>query len=89
MAASKCACGHGQFEMKANSPQDSTFKVMFIQCGSCGLVVGTTDYVAVGATVAEIHSSLGGAHEKLDKLGSRISVIEHELTRIRSSGRLA
>ena len=79
MAASKCACGHGLFEMKENSPQGSTFKVLFIQCGSCGLVVGTTDYIAVGPTVAGLQSKLVAAHEKLDKLANRIGALERFL----------
>ena len=45
MAISTCPkCDSHYFEMKEAEPNGSKYKIMFIQCSSCGAVVGTTDY---------------------------------------------
>ena len=49
MARSTCPkCENTTFEMVENSPRNSQFKVMFIQCASCGAVIGVADYYNIG-----------------------------------------
>ena len=60
MAYSTCPkCTNSRFEIVENEPTGSNFKLMFVQCNSCGAVVGVTDYYNVGALLQEIKKHLG------------------------------
>ncbi len=60
MAQSTCVkCGHHSFEMREQSPSGSNFKFLFIQCTSCGGVVGVVDYYNIGATLYGLAKKLG------------------------------
>ena len=60
MAMSTCVkCGSHSFEMRENEPRDSNYKIMFIQCTSCGSVVGVMDYYNIGNLVKSIANKLG------------------------------
>ncbi|CAH1053998.1 hypothetical protein [Paenibacillus pseudetheri] len=59
MAQSKClGCGGTRFEMVENSPTGSQYKLMFVQCASCGGVVGVMDYYNVGQQNEKIKEGL-------------------------------
>ena len=45
--------------MKEASPKGAQYKVSFIQCASCGAVVGTTDYYNVPFLLEKIAKKLG------------------------------
>ena len=50
MAVSKCVkCDGMFFELKEVTPRDSEFKLNFVQCATCGAVVGVLEYNNVGA----------------------------------------
>lgn len=60
MAMSSCPkCQNHSFELKANEPQGSKFKIMFIQCTSCGTVVGVTDFYNIPSLLEKIATKLG------------------------------
>lgn len=60
MATSSCPkCGNHSFELKENFPDGSKFKVNFIQCRSCGTVVGLTDYYNVPSLLEKIAEKIG------------------------------
>ena len=60
MAKSSCVkCGSGNFELQEHAPKGSNFKLMFIQCASCGGVVGVMDYFNIGHYVKQIAEKLG------------------------------
>jgi hypothetical protein len=60
MANSSCPkCGQHIFEAKECTPQHSNFKVQFIQCASCGTVVGTMDYWSISNLIIELAKKLG------------------------------
>jgi hypothetical protein len=60
MAISTCTkCGGHLFEIRENEPRGSRFKLMFVQCSSCGGVVGVIDYYNIGAEIQEIKKKLG------------------------------
>jgi hypothetical protein len=62
MAMSTCVkCGGHYFEVKENSPNGSSFKLMFIQCSSCGGVVGVQEFYNTGALVQRLAKKLGVA----------------------------
>jgi len=60
MAMSTCIkCGSSSFEMKENEPRHSAWKYMFIQCSSCGGVVGVVEYLNLGSVLQKIAKRLG------------------------------
>ncbi len=60
MAVSKCPkCDSTRFETKINAPTGSNFKVQFIQCASCGSVVGVTNYHNTAKLLERIGNKLG------------------------------
>lgn len=62
MARSTCPkCDSHNFELVENCPSESNFKFMFVQCVSCGAVVGVMDYYNIGAKLKTIEA-------KIDKL---------------------
>ncbi len=60
MALSTCPkCGGHSFEMVENTPSRSSYKIMFIQCASCGAVVGTQEYFNIGSLIYKLAKALG------------------------------
>ncbi len=59
MATSKCPqCSSTSFEAVEHTPKNSNFKLQFIQCSSCGSVVGVMDYWNIGASLEKIAKKL-------------------------------
>ncbi len=70
MATSACPkCGGTFFEVKLNSPRDSNYQLLFVQCSSCGSVVGVMDAYNIGAQTDMIK-------ERLDDLERQIRQIK-------------
>ena len=60
MATSSCIkCGSYSFELKEATPKGSGFKMYFIQCSSCGGVVGVTPFHNTSALFDRLASKLG------------------------------
>lgn len=60
MATSSCPkCTSKCFEIKEAEPQNSRYKVLFVQCSSCGAVVGVLDYHNVPNLLEIIAAKLG------------------------------
>jgi predicted nucleic-acid-binding Zn-ribbon protein len=60
MALSTCVkCGGSSFEISHVSPTGSNFKLMFIQCSSCGGVVGVMDFYNIGQSLHDLAKKLG------------------------------
>jgi hypothetical protein len=61
MATSKCgACNSTAFETKVKDGiQGSNFKMIFIQCASCGAVFGITDFYNIPTLLQELAKKLG------------------------------
>jgi hypothetical protein len=45
--------------MKEATPTGSRYKFMFIQCSSCGAVVGVVDYYDIASLLKKIADKLG------------------------------
>ena len=59
MAYSTCVkCGNRSFEILENSPKGSNYKLMFVQCTSCGGVIGVMEYYNIGAKIEELEIKL-------------------------------
>jgi len=61
MALSTCIkCGSSSFELKeAPSVNGARFKYHFVQCNSCGGVVGVLEYNNIGLTLEKLAQKLG------------------------------
>ena len=71
MAQSTCIkCGGHRFEMVERAPSGSRFKMYFIQCAGCGVVVGVTEYLNAAAHL-----------QKLDKQGKGLAADVEEVKR--------
>ena len=69
MATSKCPkCDNTHFEMKENTPKDSNYRLLFVQCSSCGTVVGVMDYYNIGAKIREIEEELNNIKNLIYRL---------------------
>jgi len=82
MAISKCPkCESSQFEVKQNSPTYSQFKLYFVQCSSCGAVVGAMDFYNIGARISELEKKIeeikysSSVNHNLDAVNNNISRI--------------
>lgn len=59
MATSTCTkCGKTQFEFKLVEPIGADYKVNFIQCNSCGGVIGVLDFYAIGELILRLAEGL-------------------------------
>lgn len=59
MAMSTCVkCGSTRFEIKLAEPHNSNFKVNFVQCSSCGGVVGVMEYYSTGGLIKDLAKKL-------------------------------
>lgn len=80
MAASKCgACNSSTFEIKVAEPRDSRFKLIFIQCTSCGVVAAAIDYLNIGHDVGALAKQVKDLGNHVDSRFSRIEAILSQL----------
>lgn len=60
MATTKCPkCDSTRFEMKEHPVANSNFRIMFIQCASCGAAVSTTEFLNTNSLIRKLASKLG------------------------------
>ncbi|SQA96717.1 Uncharacterised protein [Cedecea neteri] len=59
MAQSSCPrCGRDRFEMAVTKIQNARLPVTFIQCASCGTVVGTIEHLCAAELVQKLAKKL-------------------------------
>lgn len=56
-ACPKCDRGT-TFKLSTKSPKDSAFKLSFIECSSCGAVVGVMDFHNIGQMLNQQNKAL-------------------------------
>lgn len=60
MATTTCPkCSSTRFEMKEHPVANSNYRIMFIQCASCGAAVGTTEYLNTNFLIKNLAKKLG------------------------------
>ena len=65
MAQSKCIkCNGITFEMVENTPLNSNFKLMFVQCQTCGTVVGVLPYENAAELVRKLTKKIDSLPHK-------------------------
>mgnify|MGYP000058512067 CR=1 FL=1 len=59
MAIPTCTrCNNNQFELKVVTPIGSEYKVNFIQCNKCGVVIGVLEFYEIGALILQLAERL-------------------------------
>ncbi len=70
---SKCgSCSGTRFKVVEQSPEDSRYKLLFIQCATCQVPVGVTEYYNSGAMLDKLE-------KKLKSIESQISILDHNI----------
>jgi DNA-directed RNA polymerase subunit N (RpoN/RPB10) len=79
MALSLCPkCENHRFEMVEVEPGNWRFKIMFVQCASCGTVVGTMDYFNLSTLIHELK-------EKVENVENKLEDIEYEIVLMKTN----
>ena len=76
-------CGHCQatrFEIKTIEPTGSAYKLISVQCASCGVPIGVTNYFDVGSIVKGNEKILKSLETKVRNMEATLATI---LTRVR------
>ena len=59
MALPSCPkCNNHLFEIHQAEPSGSAYKLMFVQCSSCGAVAGVLDFFNIGAKLSKQDEAL-------------------------------
>ena len=82
MAISKCTgCGSTRFEVKQAEPAQSAYKIMFVQCSSCGGVVGSMPYYDAGVLAKDNQKSLKEIKTQIESLEYSLAQIKRVLSK--------
>ena len=67
MATSTCIkCGGRNFELELATPKGAAFKLYFVQCVSCGGVVGVQEFHNIGARIDRVEKALSKIADRLN-----------------------
>lgn len=66
-------CSGTTFEIKENSPSGGNYKVVFVQCSSCGVPVGVTGYFDAGVLLKKQEKVLAALEQRLSALEYSVS----------------
>jgi hypothetical protein len=74
MASSKCpSCKHSGFSLVMQTPTGSGYPVQFIQCSSCGTVVGVLDFKPAWPTLDILDAAAKELKSMIVSVGSGIN----------------
>ena len=80
MAITKCVkCGMGFFEVVENSPRGSEYKLMIVQCSSCGTPIGTMDFYAVGTNLTGLIKRFAALEKSVKSIDENIRILDHNI----------
>lgn len=71
-------CGGHHFELSVVSPTGSKFKKYFIQCASCGVPVGVTDYFDSSSQHDRILEQVKILRAEIDQLNFQIRSLKNK-----------
>jgi hypothetical protein len=83
MATSTCVkCGKQAFEVKETTPSQSNYRLMFVQCSSCGGVAGVLDYYNLGALLKTQEKTLGAVEKDISSVKTSLRTLEASVKRL-------
>lgn len=81
---SKCpSCGNLSFRVQLVEPGESNFKLYFIQCSSCGVPVGITEYYNSGALIRGLEEKLSSLSDQINHMNHNLMVLEDSIRRMK------
>jgi len=82
MSFSKCSkCDSSFFEVKEAEPSNSAYKIIFVQCSSCGAVVGTMPFYDAGVISKDNQEQISAIKQQLNSLEHNLAQIVQTLQR--------
>ena len=73
MATSSCArCGGKQFELVDAPPMNTDFAVVFIQCATCGGVIGMAEGRHVGTALTGVQTAIENVRQVLENVQAAV-----------------
>lgn len=80
MALSTCVkCGRSGFELREATPSGSAFIHYFLQCSSCGGVVGMTEYNNVGALLEKQARQIAELQQAVEQISHTVARIAQQM----------
>lgn len=80
MARSSCPkCDSHTFEIVEGNPNNTAFRLMYVQCSSCGSVVGVMDYYNIGAKLEKLEKQEKELSGEIQRLKSNDETINNNL----------
>jgi|GEM_PF-837509 len=73
-------CQQRYFEVREESPNGSNFKLNFVQCASCGSVVGVLDYFNIGAMLEKQEAAIDAQAQALQQIDHKLNVLAAALS---------
>jgi uncharacterized Zn finger protein len=82
MAATKCPkCSHTVFEVVANTPEGSKFRIDFVQCKSCGTPVAAIDFYNTGSLLLEQREHITAIAKQVSEIQKTLEYLVQNLTK--------
>lgn len=86
MAVSTCSkCGGHSFRLDESVPSGANYKLMLVQCSSCGVPVGVVDYYNLGALLKKQEAEIENLKSAVSNLSYSIGTIDHNIANIAKS----
>lgn len=73
-------CENQSFEMVEAEPKNWRFKVMFVQCSSCGTVVGVMDFFNLSTLIHELKDKTETIDDKLEEIEYEIGNLKKKIS---------
>lgn len=79
---SKCPkCNNTFFELEENSPSGSNYKLLFVQCSSCGSVLGVMDFFNIGTKISIVEEMIEKLDKKINNIDNNIVTVANLIKR--------
>lgn len=80
MAMSCCPkCGNTNFSVVEGTPNGSNYVYTYVQCSSCGAVVGVMDYFSISTKIDSLEKEL---KKEIQRLSSNDEILNNNLITI-------
>lgn len=88
MAQSRCPkCNNSTFEIVEQEPKNSSYKLMFVQCSSCGSVIGVLDYFNIGTLLKKLKDDneieFFNLNSSLQTINNNITIIDNKIKNLK------
>jgi len=75
-------CSGKTFKVQELEPQDSSFKLIVVQCRTCNSPIGVTDYYNAATLIHDQTTKLTGVDKKVDDIQRALRKLGQEVEKI-------